>query len=297
MKIIDCFMYFNEDLILDIRLHELYDKVDKFIIVESCYTHSGSKKNFNFKIENYKKFSDKIEYIQIDHNPQKLLKISEKDTEEIKMFKEIENALTIENYQRNFISRGLKDVNDEDIIMISDLDEIPNLDRVDFKLYKNKIFLFKQYFFHYKFDLYLKDFFFFGTKACSKKNFITPQWLRNIKNKKYDFYRIDTLFSNSKYINVKIIENGGWHFTNIMTAEKLEYKLKSYLHHPEIPQNVDKKSLSDLILSKQLNYDHQADKKSNRYIKKDLNIFDLNLLPNYIKNNKDKFSEWFSKDL
>ena len=92
MKIFDCFMYFNEDLILDIRLHELYDKVEKFIIVESCFTHSGKRKNFNFKLDNYKKFSDKIDYIQIQHNPKDLWEYKEKDSSQLKIMKEIENA-------------------------------------------------------------------------------------------------------------------------------------------------------------------------------------------------------------
>ena len=288
-------MYFNEDLILDIRLHELNDKVDRFVIAESSFTHSGSKKDFNFKIENYKKFKDKIEYIQIDHNPNDLWEYSEKDTTELKSMKMIENALKIENFQRNYLSKGLNNADGNDIILVSDLDEIPNLDKVNFNEFKNKIILFKQYFFHYKFDLFLDNFYFFGTKGCTKKNLINPQWLRNIKNKKYNFYRLDTLFSKSKYTNIKIVEQGGWHFTNIMSPEKLEYKLKSYLHHPDIPKNINKESLTNLIQNKKLNYDHTADKRSNRYIEKDLSYFDKKLLPNYLKKNMHKFSEWFSE--
>ena len=56
MKIIDCFMYFNEDLILDVRLNELDGHVDKFVIVESCFPHSGERKTFNFDINKYQKF-------------------------------------------------------------------------------------------------------------------------------------------------------------------------------------------------------------------------------------------------
>ena len=68
-----------------------------------------------------------------------------------------------------------------------------------------------------------------GTKACKKKDLINPQWLRNIKDRKYPFFRLDTYFSDNKYISIKIIENGGWHFSNIKNAEQIEYKLKSYL--------------------------------------------------------------------
>ena len=65
-----------------------------------------------------------------------------------------------------------------------------------------------------------------GTKGCKKKNFKNPQWLRNIKDKKYPIYRLDTFFSEKKYINLKFIDNGGWHFSNIKTPEEIEHKLK-----------------------------------------------------------------------
>ena len=56
-------------------------------------------------------------------------------------------------------------------------------------------------------------------------------WLRNLKNKEYPFWRIDTLFSKTRYINLEIIKDGGWHFTNLMTAEKLYEKLSNFGHH------------------------------------------------------------------
>ena len=80
-----------------------------------------------------------------------------------------------------------------------------------------------------------------------------------------------------------------------MSPEKLEYKLKSYLHYQEIPQSMNKDNIAELINNKKLNYDHYADKRSNRYIEKDLSFFNADLLPDYIKNNKYKFDEWFYK--
>ena len=79
--------------------------------------------------------------------------------------------------------------------------------------------------------MYLTNFKWFGTKACRKKDLQSPQWLRNIKDKKYPFWRIDTFFSKNKYINKIYIKNGGWHFSNIKDPEDIELKLKSYLHH------------------------------------------------------------------
>ena len=198
MKIFDCFMYFNEELMLEVRLNELNQYVDKFIIVESSYTHSGENKGFNFNKEKFKKFADKIEYIQVNEKPKNLIEISNNDNLSDINSKKIQNALILENYQRNSIMRGLEVASDMDFIIISDIDEIPNFKKVDLKKNRDRIILFKQYFFHYKFNLYLKDFYFFGSKGCMKKNLISPQWLRNVKNKKYNFLRLDLLFSNKK---------------------------------------------------------------------------------------------------
>ena len=89
---------------------------------------------------------------------------------------------------------------------------------------------------YYKFNLYLDEFSWIGTKGCLKKNLKTPQWLRNIKNKKYSFLRIDTFFSDKKYIN-KNFNHGGWHFSYLKNAEDIELKLKSYLHHTDYELN------------------------------------------------------------
>ena len=287
-------MYFNEDLLLDLRLNQLNPFIDKFVIVESKYTHSGDEKKFNFNLDNFSKFKDKIIYIQLEHKPSNLININQNDEIGIVKSKQIENALILENYQRNFISQGLKKFDDDDFILLSDVDEIPNFEGVNFKKFRNKIVLFKQYFFHYKLNLYLKNFYFFGTKGCSKKNLQSPQWLRNVKNKKYPIYRLDILFSDKKYNNVHIVHNGGWHFTNVMSEEKIIYKLKSYLHHADFPENLlNKETFQELIKQKKIMYDHSVDKSGDRFSnRKELSIFENNLLPEYLQKNLKKFKEW-----
>jgi len=294
MKIIDCFMYFNEDLVLDVRLNELNPHIDKFVIVESNFTHSGEKKDFNFDIRKYQKFANKIIYLKIDQKPNNLIQINEEDSEDDIKNKQVENALILENFQRNYIYKGLENFNDDDFILISDIDEIPNLSLIDLNNHKNSIVLFKQYFFHYKFNLFLDNFYFFGSKGCIKKNLKSPQWLRNVKGKKYSIFRLDTYFSKKKYNNKKIVEKGGWHFTNVMDEEKIVYKLKSYLHHADFPENLlDKDIFKNLIKDKKIMYDHSADKSQDRFKnKKPLNEFDKNLLPEYIKSNQEKFKDW-----
>ena len=178
-------MYFDEDLLLDLRLNIMNKYVKKFIITEATYTHNGSKKKLNFNINNFKKFKDKIEYIVVDDEPESVQKINDNDSSEIKGQKLILNGYARDNYQRNKLSDGLKKVLDDDIVIVSDLDEIPNLKNLNFNLIKNKIIQFKQKMFYYKLNLYYPDFDWFGSKACKKKNLISPQWLRNIKSKKY----------------------------------------------------------------------------------------------------------------
>ena len=124
-------------------------------------------------------------------------------------------------------------------------------------------------------------------------------WLRNLKNKKYPFWRIDTLFSNTRYIDVEIINDGGWHFTNIMTAEKLYEKLINFGHHDEF--ELSGMTINDLqkkIDNKEVFFNHFVDKEE--YKKRwnfnyKLKKIDNHLLPDYLNsaNNQVKFKDWF----
>ena len=291
MKIVDCFMYSDEDMLLDVRLNILDKYVSNFIICEASFNHNGSSKNLNFNINNFLKFKDKITYLTIDKQPNNLYEILENDAGDKKNSKILDNALNRENYQRNFILKGLDKFSDEDLILINDLDEIPNLE--NFK-YKNKITFFKQKMFYYKFNLIYPDFIWMGSKACKKKHLIKPQWLRNIKSKKYPFWRLDTFFSEKKYNDVNFIENGGWHFSNIKNAKELDKKMKTFLHHLEYEKSgMNSKDIEKNISDKNVFYNHFADKKSNKlaYQKKLVKI-DLNELPDFILFNKKKLDQW-----
>jgi len=294
MKIYDCFMYYDEDTVVDIRLNCLDAYVDKFLIVESKFTHSGKKRNLLFDINQFKRFKDKIIYLMLDDEPRGIETIYDEDDEDLKSFKSIENALRRENYQRNYISKGLSDADAEDIIMVSDADEIPNLGNLDLKEIKNKLIFFQQKMFYYKLNLYLDSFNWFGTKACRKKDLISPQWLRNIKDRGYPFWRIDTLFSKIKYQDIYFVDNGGWHFSNIKNAKAIEEKLKSYLHHREFdiePLSVEK--IDKIIKEKKTIYDLKVDKRVSKFNKgQKLTTIDLKLLPNYIQNNIEKYKLW-----
>ena len=202
-------MYFDEEVVVDVRLNTLNKFVDYFVIVESRFTHKGESRQLNFNHKKFEKFKDKIIYIVDEEIYSLTEKIKIDDSEDEKSRKAIFNAAYRENGQRNLISKGLDGANKEDFIMISDVDEIPKLSGLNFNTLKEKIILFKQDMFYYKFNLKLPNLIWTGTKACRKKNLVNPQWLRNIKDRKYPFFRIDTFFSNTKYTSIKIINDGG----------------------------------------------------------------------------------------
>ena len=294
MNIYDCFMYYDEDLLLDIRLNSLNKYVKKFVITEATYTHNGSKKKLNFNIKNFDKFKDKIEYIVVDQQPPDIREINENDSIELKSEKLILNGMARDYFQRQNLQKGLKNLENDDLIIISDLDEIPDLENLKLNEIKDNIVIFQQKMFYYKFNLLYDEFIWAGSKAVKYKNFISPQWLRNIKSKKYPFWRIDVLFSKKKYSNLYYINNGGWHFTCIRTPEDLEKKLLNFAHHYEFEQSgLKTNDIKKLINEKRVMYDHNIDQRGYKWSGKSiLKSIDLNLLPSYIKNNTEKFKEW-----
>ena len=294
MKIFDCFMYFDEEMILDVRLNTLDKYVDYFVVAESNFTHSGKKRNLNFDINKYKKFKDKIIYLIYDQEPVDVEVINENDHKNDKARKKIMNAIKRENGQRNYLQNGLNDAENNDVILISDVDEIPNLINIDFKNFKNKIIQFRQDMFYYKFNLFLPKLPWMGTKGCRKKSLINPQWLRNIKDRKYSMFRPDVLFSKKKYSDIFFVENGGWHFTNIKSPKDIKYKLSSYLHHIEYDEKpIDANEIENIINKKKAIYDLNLDKKLNKLGEGNtLELYDINKLPTYIEENKKKFDKW-----
>ena len=294
MKIFDCFMYFDEEVILEIRLNTLDKYVDYFVIVEASFNHKGESRKLLFNHEKFKKFKNKIIYIVLDTQPNNIENVNEKDSENTKSRKYIMNALYRENGQRNKIMDGLSKAKDDDIIMVSDVDEIPKLENVSFSEISEKIILFKQDMFYYKFNLSIPNFKWTGTKACKYRNLKSPQWLRNIKDRKYSFFRFDTLISKTKYISINIIDDGGWHFSNIKTPAEIEHKLRSYLHHREFDlASLTIDEIEETVKNKKAIYDLTVDKTVNKIGNgKELAIFDINKLPDYIKKNTSYLNKW-----
>ena len=291
MKIIDCFMYYDEDLVLDIRLNTLDKYVSFFVICEANFNHNGTKRDFKFDIKNHLKFKKKIIYIPLTEQPSNLRKIHKNDNELLKNSKILDNALLRENFQRNYLYKEINRFNGDDLIIISDLDEIPNLENFS---YEAKITFFEQKMFFYKLNLVQKNFIWYGSRACKKKDLRSPQWLRNIKSRKYPLWKINILFSKIKHNNVNFIKNGGWHFSNIKLAKDIDYKMKNYLHHLEYEESGLKiEDVEKIISEKRVIYDLGADKRVKKWNSStNLITEDEKFLPEYIKENKKKFLSW-----
>ncbi len=295
MRIFDCVTFFDEKMMLNLRFNVLNKYVDKFVVVEQLYTHSGAPKKKNFNIDDFKDFKEKIIYILIDKEPEGLYEIDPQNSEH-EGLKRINSLKRIE-IQYNSLAKGIKDADPDDLIMVSDCDEIPNLDNLKPEKIKNNIILFKQKIFYYKFNLLHENMDWFGTKACRKKKLITFDWLKYIKNKKYPFWRLDAFFSKNKYINLEIIHNGGWHFTNIKTNKDIYYKLMNYGEHNEFEKSgLDEKKIQDLINKKKLYFNHNIDKKEQGKYSAEIELkkIEKSSLPNFLYENKETYKDWFA---
>ena len=289
MKIIDTTTYFEEDLVMNLRFNILNSYVDKFIVSEARFTHSGKEKDIKFDKEKYPNFTDKIIHIVIDKEPSQIIKKNSLSTRE-KRFNSIQRIKA----QRDYIIKYLEPFSKDDYIIHSDNDEIPNLKNIDFKLNKKKYVIFNQKMFYYKLNLTLPNLNWFGSKACKIKNLKSIDQLRSLKNKIYPFYRLDTIFSDIKHQSLKIIENGGWHFSNLKTLDELERKYLNDENHAEYQaQGFTKNRIIENLTKKTIDYNHSAKKNSpDRFKSTKLEKIDMNILPDYILKNINYYQDW-----
>ena len=264
MAIYDCFQYFNEDHIVDLRLNILDEFVDYFVICESTKTHQGKNKKLNFDIKNFSRFKSKIKFIISDYR------------EDISFKKHMGGESPIEQYQRNCLIKGIKDASPDDLIILSDSDEIPDLTKLSEINYNKKFIAFSQKMFMYKLNLQnLDESNWIGSRISKKKNIKSMQDLRNLKFKNYPFWRIDK-------INQQVIQ-GGWHFSYLQTPEQILKKIKSFSHGEFDNENLNEKSIEEKILKNEDIFG-----RGNKLQK--INID--NTFPEYIVQNKSKFLNW-----
>ncbi len=290
-------MFFDEEMLLDLRLNIMDKYVDKFVISEATYMHSGTPKKLIFDISKFPKFKDKIIYIVVDKQPPNLYKIDETANINSRDKKRKLNAYKREIFQIQKTQDGLVDAKPNDMIIVSDLDEIPNLEKIDLEKVNQKLIFFRQKFFCYKLNLIYAEMPWWGSKACKKKYLKSPQWLRSIKNKKYPIWRLDALFSKKKYNDIQFVIDGGWHFTNVRDSKDLEKKLLNFLHHIDFEHSgLNANDLKKLINEKKVMYNHNIDSKRTEHDKwgegKKLQKIKFEEMPKYIIKNFDKYKLW-----
>ena len=209
-KIYDCITFYNENLLANARFEILHDLVDYFIICESRYDHKGTQKKLNFKLLN-NKFKKKIRYLIIDHN-----------------FPNPNDRWESEEYQREYLINGLIDAKDEDLIMYSDSDEIPNPKTLANLDLKKKYGIFLQNFFVYKLNIFNSfESPWEGTRITKRKFLKKFNYLRKkirMKNLKKSFWK----WGYNK--SIQIINEGGWHFNNLYSLETISEKIKTFPH-------------------------------------------------------------------
>ena len=264
MAIYDCFQYFDEDHIVDLRLNILDKFVDFFVISESTRTHQGKTKKINFDIKNFLKFKNKIIFITADYKGK------------VNFNNHTGGESPIEQHQRNSLFEGIKEASAEDLIILSDSDEIPDLTKL-YKINKNKKFTaFSQKMFMYKLNLQnLNESNWIGSRIAKKKNIKSMQDLRNLKFKNYPFWRFDK-------INQQIID-GGWHFSFLQTPAQILNKIKSFSHGEFNDENINEKNIEKKILNNE-------DIFGRGFKLKKINID--NTYPEYIIKNKEKYLDW-----
>ena len=264
MAIYDCFQYFNEDHMVDLRMNILDPYVDFFVISESTKTHQGQNKKINFDIKNFPQFKDKIKFLVADYD------------KKINFENHTGGESIIEQHQRNYLINGLKDASPEDLIILSDSDEIPDLSKIK-NINNNKKFIaFSQKMFMYKLNLLnVEESGWIGSKITKKKNISSMQDLRNLKFKNYPFWRIDKG-------HLQIIE-GGWHFSFLQTPDQILKKIKSFSHGEFNNSLLNENRIEEKIL------------KNEDIFGRDIKLEKIDLnenFPKYIYNNQEKFSKW-----
>ncbi len=264
MAIYDCFQYFNEDHLVDLRLNILDKFVNYFVISESNKTHQGKSKKLNFDINKFSKFKHKIKYIVADYG------------KKINFQKHTGGESPIEQHQRNALIEGISDASQDDLIILSDSDEIPDLSKID-QIKKNKKYIaFSQKMFMYKLNLQnVDESNWIGSRITKKKNISSMQELRNLKFKDYPFWRLDKR-------NLQII-NGGWHFSYLQSPEEILNKIRSFSHGEFNENTLDKSIIESKIL--------KSEDIFNRGFK--LKKIEIDkTFPNFILENKEKYLKW-----
>jgi Glycosyltransferase family 17 len=224
MKIYDCFTFYNEHDLLAIRLKELYDCIDYFVIVEANQTFTNRDKPWNFDLTQHSQYADKIRYIQVQDMPGGT------------------NPWINEYHQRNAIMRGLFDADDNDIVIVSDCDELLRARALNqLRSSEQTLFALRMPLFNFKFNYMRKTPGQYDAWAMAARrrvlDDITPNTLREMR---LNFGSAPFQFVNH---GCELIEHAGWHFGYLGNTDFLHDKAKSFSHQevntPEFLAQID----------------------------------------------------------
>ena len=221
-RVYDCFTYFNEDRLLDLRLRTLSDVVDVFVVVEATHSFTGQPKSLEFDLDRHSDFANRIRHVVVDN-----------------LHPDPSQSWVNERMQRNAIVRGLDDAKDDDRIIVSDLDEIPHPDAIGQYRSTKLLGTFVQRWFNYRLNNVLVDpeneeREIFGvnrsritTNRHLRRFFRTPQRLRCVDRSEGPFVHWHRLW---RKIGEQRLEPGGWHFSWVMSPEEMILKIESFAH-------------------------------------------------------------------
>ena len=253
-------------MLTEIRFNILNKHVDYFVICESYYDHRGNVKGYLFDIKKFKNFKDKIIYLKIEKFP-----------DDIGIWER-------QDYQRNYLLKGLKDINKNDLVIYSDADEIINPKLIEkFADIKNNVVICNQYCFYYKLNLlcdqYKKKW--QGSRVVKFEFLKSFSWLRSIdkKNLKYNFFRFD------KFRRIQVFEDGGWHFSYLMSEKEIQKKIKAWTHSElDTVENNNLETIKDRVRSNKDLFGRDITLTKIEFTK--------DHFPEHIIENKEQFKNW-----
>jgi hypothetical protein len=229
MKVYDCFPFFNELDILEIRLEEMWEVTDYFVIAEANVSHSGKPKEYIFEQnqERFSKYMSKIRHIKVDDIP------------------ETNDSWYREKYQRWCLGRGLTDMQPDDIVIVSDCDEIPRAEAVD--MIKQDSNDYDRYIltipmFQFKIN-YMKIF------DIAKQPNIMVVRARAFTNAQQE--REFTFPWIQKPEDLVFIDHAGWHFTYFGDNDAAITKIKNFAHtETDTPEMIAKHNIEYFVENK-----------------------------------------------
>ena len=266
-KIYDCFTFYNEFDILELRLQEHWDYVDKFVIAEANTTHQGAPKEFLLEQnwDRFKDYADKIVHIKVDDMPQST------------------NAWVPENFQRNALARGLMDADENDIILVSDCDEMVRDAAFEFmKESEHDLFATRIPLFYFKLNymMYQPNQTLIGAIGVRRKYLQTPQRIRDmgvgLMQRPWDY-------NDGRQCS---IPHAGWHFSYFGNEDHVKNKIKSFAHQETNNEYILNQVDLDDIFKNKRGLDANNTNEKFEIVEVD------EYFPNTVVNNLEKYSQF-----